>query len=151
MNQAEASGSDDDMDEEREEQVMDELAAAVLEEELGTSPLPDVDSNVRREQDIMAEVARRRQERDADATRKKSDAIFARFDVDRDGLLNFNELRALGLATGGDLPRVAYTSICQEIGADPNKGVTKSLLLTMYTDAALGDAHRDYNLIFARD
>ena len=43
---------------------------------------------------------------------------------------------------------MAYNSICQEIGADHKKGVTKELLLLMYTDAGLGDAHRDYNLIF---
>ena len=29
--------------------------------------------------------------------------------------------------------------------------ITKPLLLTLYTDAGLGDAHRDYNLIFRRD
>ena len=33
-------------------------------------------------------------------------------------------------------------------GANPAKGVTKALLLTMYTDASLGDAHRDHNLVF---
>ena len=54
----------------------------------------------------------------------------------------------MGQATGGELQRAAYNSICQEIGADPSKGVTKALLLCMYTDAGLGDAHRDYNLIF---
>lgn len=142
-NQAEASGSDDDMDTE-EQQAMDELTAAVLESE----GIATVSPAVQREQDIIAEVARRRKDMDAAATRKKSDAIFAHFDADGDGYLNFKELRALGQTTGGDLPLAAYTSICEEIGANPKKGVTKELLLLMYTDAGLGDAHRDYNLIF---
>ena len=62
--------------------------------------------------------------------------------------MNYKELRALGLATGGELPQGVYRSVCEEIGADPSKGVTKELLLLMYTDAGLGDAHRDYNLVF---
>ena len=62
--------------------------------------------------------------------------------------MNYEELRALGLATGGDLPEVAYVALCEEIGANPAKGVTKALLLTMYTDAGLGDAHRDHNMLF---
>ena len=48
------------------------------------------------------------------------------------------------------MPEAAYVSICQEIGAMPARGITKELLLLMYTDAGLGDAHRDYNLIFRR-
>ena len=128
--------------------VMDSIAAAALEAE-GLDPGQLVVSpEVQREQDIMAEVARRRQERDATATKRKSDEIFAHFDADRDGYLNFQELRALGSATGGELPQSAYGAICSEIGANPARGVTKELLLLMYTDAAMGDAHRDHNLIF---
>jgi hypothetical protein len=142
MNQAESSGSDDDMDDER---ALDEIAQAVLESEgLGVVP-----PEVQREQDILAELARKRAERDdAGTVRRKSDEIFDRFDVDRDAHLNYRELRELGRATGGELPQAAYKSICEEIGADPSKGVTKALLLVMYTDAGLGDPHRDYNLIF---
>ena len=143
MNQNEASGSDDDMSGD-EEHVMDELAAAVIESE---GALPVVDPRAQREQDIIiAEVARRREQQNT--TRHKSDEIFERFDADGDGFLNYLELRALGKATGGDLPEAAYVAVCGEIGANPSKGVTKALLLTMYTDAGLGDAHRDYNLIF---
>ena len=153
------------------------LAEAVLESELEFGQVPQLDPAKQREQDIIAEVARRRKEMEATATKKKSDEIFEHFDgkpttkhlqgwhcwpslltaisfnfvhcsADRDGYMNFQELRELGRATGGDLPRPAYVSICEEIGADPSKGVTKALLLLMYTDAGLGDAHRDYNLIF---
>jgi hypothetical protein len=145
MNQHEASGSDDDMDTE-EDRAMDELAAAVIEEE-GLQPVV-MDPATKREQDIIAEVARRRAARDASETKRKSDEIFARFDADRDELLNFSELAELGQATGGELHKATYKAICEEIGADPKKGVTRDLLLTMYTDAGLGDAHRDYNLIF---
>lgn len=147
MNNGEASSSDDDDD---DDAAMDELAAAVIESEMSElgEDLRNIDPEVQRERDIAAEVARRRSERDAAATKTKSDAIFDRFDEDKDGLLNYRELKALGAATGGVLPRSAYTSICNEIGADPAKGVTRELLLTMYTDAGLGDAHRDHNLIF---
>lgn len=145
MNQNEASSSDDDMSGD-EDQVMDALAAEVIASE---GALPPVDPHVQREQDVIAEVARRREEqKNAAATRRKSDEIFERFDVDRDGYLSFQELRALGKATGGELPEAAFVAVCQEIGANPAKGVTKALLLTMYTDAGLGDAHRDHNLVF---
>lgn len=121
---------------------MDALAAAISESEGAQFVEPEVT----REQQVIAEVARRR---DAAETKRKSDAIFDRFDADGDGYLNFDELRALGLATGGELPHPAFVAICEELGAAPHRGVTKSLLLTMYTDAGLGDAHRDYNLIFS--
>ena len=39
-------------------------------------------------------------------------------------------------------------ALCEEIGANPANLVTKALLLTMYTDAGLGDAHRDHNMLF---
>ena len=147
MHNEEASGSDDDMEE-------DPLAEAIIAAEVD----PDVRNELRaavnpaakREADIMAEVARRRAQQGADETKRKSDEIFDHFDQDRDGYLNFPELRALGLATGGELVKSAYDAVCQEIGANPAKGITKPLLLTMYTDAGLGDAHRDYNLIFRR-
>ena len=132
------------------------LAQAVIESELEDfGEMPQVDPAVQREQDIMAEVARRRKQMQGAATKTKSDEIFDHFDRDQDGYLNFNELRALGRATGGDLERNTYGAICQEIGADPSKGVTKALLLIMYTPgedggAGLGDPHRDHNLIFPK-
>jgi hypothetical protein len=153
-NQQEASSSDDDM--ESEDQAMDEFAAAVLEEEMGPNFRDVIAANtnpdVRREQDIVAEVARRREalERGPAETKRKSDEIFARFDADGDGHLNFDELRALGQATGGDLVQARYKMLCEEIGANPKKGITAALLLIMYTDAGLGDAHRDYNLVFPK-
>ena len=142
MNQKEASSSSDEEDD--DDPMIDTLANALLEAE---GPI-EIDPEKQREQDIMAEVARRRAAMNAAATKEKSDKIFERFDKDGDGFLNFKELKELGAATGGQLPREAYDSICGEIGADPRKGVTRELLLLMYTDASLGDAHRDYNLIF---
>ena len=149
MNQHESSGSDDDGSDNEDADADKLLAKAVLEAEMEDAPM-QVDPETLRQQEIIAEVARRRAERDNNtaATKRKSDAIFDRFDIDTDGFMNFQELRALGKATGGDLPHAAYLSLCQEIGANPDKGVSKALLLTMYTDAGLGDAHRDYNIIF---
>mmetsp|Transcript_38165 Transcript_38165/g.76479 ORF Transcript_38165/g.76479 Transcript_38165/m.76479 type:complete len:147 (-) Transcript_38165:57-497(-) len=143
MNNAEASGSDDDDDDK-----IDEVAAVLLEAEGLDASTMQVDASVQREQDIMAEVARRRMESDASATKRKSDEIFTHFDSDGDGYLNYTELCALGKATGGDLPQAAYGAICKEIGANPARGVTKELLLVMYTDAGMGDAHRDHNFVF---
>ena len=145
MHNAEASSSDDDDDDPEMDKA---LAQAVLESEMEEFGPMQVDPAVQRQNDIMAEVARRRKEVQGDATKRKCDAIFDHFDVDHDGYLNYKELHALGQATGGELPHPAYVSICGEIGADPSKGVTKALLLCIYTDANLGDAHRDYNLIF---
>ena len=144
MNNHEAASSD-----EEDDAAMDELTTELLKAE-GIEPGDmQVDPAVKREQDILAELARRRKEQDAGAaTKRKSDEIFAHFDKDGDGHLNYAELRMLGQATGGELPENAYKQICQEIGANPAKGVSKELLLLMYTDAGLGDAHRDYNLIF---
>jgi hypothetical protein len=146
MNQHESSGSDDDGSDNEDADKL--LAAAVLEAEMEDAPV--LDPETLRQQEIIAEVARRRAERDNNttATKQKSDEIFDRFDVDKDGYMNYEELRALGKATGGDLPHAAYMALCEEIGANPAKGVSKALLLTMYTDAGLGDAHRDYNIIF---
>ena len=53
-----------------------------------------VDPDKKREQDIMAEVARRRAAlNNAEATKRKSDAIFDRFDVDKDGYMNYEDIR----------------------------------------------------------
>ena len=145
MNNAEASGSDDDEDDPEFDKA---LAKAVLESEAEDCGPMHVDPELQRQNDIMAEVARRREAMQIDSTKRKSDAIFEKFDVDKDGFLNLKELHALGQATGGDLPYPAYVSICQEIGADPAKGVPKPLLLVIYTDANMGDAHRDYNMLF---
>ena len=149
MNQHESSGSDDDGSDNEDADMDKLLAKAVLEAEMEDAPM-QIDPETLRQQEIIAEVARRRAERDNNeaATKQKSDEIFERFDVDKDGYMNYEELRALGKATGGDLPNAAYISLCEEIGANPAKGVSKALLLTMYTDAGLGDAHRDYNIIF---
>ena len=72
-----------------EDQAMDELVGAVLESE----GIPQLDPETQRQQDIIAEVNRRRAERDAAAqaneTKRKSDEIFAHFDIDRDGYMNF--------------------------------------------------------------
>ena len=146
MHNAEASGSDDD---EEDPEFDKALAKAVLESEADEFGPMQVDPAAQRQRDIMAEVERRRKALQGDSTKRKSDAIFDKFDVDGDGYLNYTELRALGKATGGELPHPAYVSICGEIGADPAKGVPKPLLLVIYTDANLGDAHRDYNMIFS--
>ena len=46
----------------------------------------------------------------------QSDEIFDRFDLDKDGYLNYVELRSLGIATGGELPKASYDAVCEEIG-----------------------------------
>ena len=111
MHNHEASGSESDDDDDVKDKA---LVAAVLEAEMEDfGELPAVDPEVQRRQEIMAEVARRRKEMEGHMTKKKSDEIFGHFDVDRDGFLNYHELNALGEATGGNLPRAAFTSICQ--------------------------------------
>ena len=80
--------------------------------------------------------------------REKSDAIFAHFDVDQDGFLKYAELAALGSATGGNLPEIAFGAICEELNADPTKGIDRNALFCLYTDAGMGDVGRDYNLVF---
>lgn len=77
MNNAEASGSDDD----EEDKALDEIAAAVIEAEGIAASQMEVDPQVQREQEIIAEVARRRASLDAAATKRKSDEIFEHFDV----------------------------------------------------------------------
>ena len=79
MHNAEASGSDDS-DEEEDVEMDKALAEAVLESELEFGQVPQLDPAKQREQDIIAEVARRRKEMEATATKKKSDEIFEHFD-----------------------------------------------------------------------
>ena len=64
--------------------------------------------------------------------------------------MNYDELKAFGRATGGELTQDDYTSICEAIGADLSKGVTKPLLLIMYTDADedFGDIDEDFEVMF---
>ena len=108
-----------------------------------------VDPETARQMEIVEEVKRRRQQDEPARLRHKSDAIFGRFDVDGDGFLNFAELSVLGAATGGgELSQLAYGAVCHEIGADAARGVTCDELFKLYTDADMGDANRDYNLIF---
>ena len=80
----------------------------------------------------------------------KSDEIFAKFDSDLDGWLNFKELVALGHATGGELTEMAYGAVCDELGADHTVGVSKEQLLRMYCED-MGDCDRDYELIFGSE
>ena len=66
---------------------------------------------------------------------------------------HIESLSAVRLQTGGELQRNMYNSICAEIGANPASGITKPLLLLMYTPgdeggAGFGDAFRDFNMIF---
>ena len=93
MNQHESSGSDDDGSDNEDADKL--LAAAVLEAEMEDAPV--LDPETLRQQEIIAEVARRRAERDNNttATKQKSDEIFDRFDVDKDGYMNYEELRTL--------------------------------------------------------
>jgi hypothetical protein len=106
-----------------------------------------------REQEVEEELERRREQQAAKSgksrQREKSDALFDHFDVDRDGFLSYKELAALGKATGGDLPEIAYGAICGEVHADPKRGVSRDELFRLYTDAGMGNVARDYNLVFA--
>ena len=82
---------------------MSELAQMVMESEgidMSKKAVIQEEARVAREQSIMEEVARRRAAADAAATQRKSHAIFERFDVDKDGYLNYRELWALGQVTG---------------------------------------------------
>ena len=135
------------------EAAIDEAASALLQELTVDGAQIELDPEVVRRQDIMEEVARRRAATDEAPgvrLRRKSDAIFAKFDADADGFLSFTELRSLGAATGGDLTELAYGAICAEVEADAKRGVTPDELFRMYTDAEMGDAERDYNIVFRK-
>ena len=113
--------------------------------------LPEVEPDSLRQQAIVAEVERRRalsgntgQQR----LREKSDAIFGRFDLDCNGFLNYKEISLLGAATGGEIPEIAFGSICEEINEDPTHGISSNGLFKLYTTAGMGDADRDFNMIF---
>ena len=139
-----------------EETQEDELVASMIQALSTEGTLSEVremqvDPDCLREQEIVAEVARRRSKLQAKAAtrqREKSDAIFDAFDQDKDGYMNYAELRALGTATGGSLTEIAYCAICEELGIDASRGVTKEELWRMYSSAGMGDASRDYNLVF---
>ena len=134
-----------------EDDLEDEIVASMVQAMSAEGGLMEVDAGALREQEIVAEVAARRSKKHASGAkrqREKSDAIFDTFDADKDGFMNFAELAALGTATGGELPEIAYGAICSEVGANAKKGVTRDELFMMYTDAAMGDVSRDFNLIF---
>lgn len=150
---AEVSAETPSLADEREMEAAIEEAASSLIKELTIDGELQIDPEVARRQEIMEEVARRRAAMDEAPEvrlRRKSDRIFAKFDVDADGYLSFKELRALGAATGGDLTELAYGAICAEVDADAKRGVTPDELFRMYTDAEMGDADRDYNIVFPR-
>ena len=108
-----SSSSDDGGDETPDE-------ARFIEEMYKAHEKMKVDPETERQMEIVAEVARRREQDEPARLRVKSDAIFGRFDVDADGFLSFAELSALGEATGGgELSQLAYGAGCHEIGADP--------------------------------
>ena len=108
-----SSSSDDGGDETPDE-------ARFIEEMYKAHEKMKVDPETERQMEIVAEVARRREQDEPARLRVKSDAIFGRFDVDADGFLSFAELSALGAATGGgELSQLAYGAGCHEIGADP--------------------------------
>lgn len=139
-------------DERAMEAAIEEAAGSLLQELTIDGEL-QIDPEVVRRQEIMEEVARRRAAMDEVPEvrlRAKSDAIFAKFDTDADGFLGYLELRALGAATGGELSELAYGAICAEVEADAARGVSSDELFRMYTDAEVGDADRDYNLLFRR-
>ena len=122
------------------EAAIESAAASLLKEMSGE-----------REHELVEEVQRAQAAPPLDALsdlREKSDAIFGRFDADGDGILCLEELNALSAATGGQpLTELAFRAVCAEVKT-ASAGISREALWLLYTDAGMGDAKRDYNLVF---
>eukprot|EP00586_Coscinodiscus_wailesii_P006324 CAMPEP_0172487552 /NCGR_PEP_ID=MMETSP1066-20121228/16704_1 /TAXON_ID=671091 /ORGANISM="Coscinodiscus wailesii, Strain CCMP2513" /LENGTH=161 /DNA_ID=CAMNT_0013254249 /DNA_START=108 /DNA_END=593 /DNA_ORIENTATION=+ len=86
----------------------------------------------------------------ADGFRDKVRAIHERFDVDRDGYLNYDELSRLQLETGGDvLDENMYVMVCRTLNCRPGTGVSLEGLKLTYA-AEGSDVDDDYEKVFGK-
>lgn len=128
-----------------EAHIEDAFVETMLEE------MPEVEEpEPTREQLVVEELAKRRKLTGPARLRGKSDEIHRHFDRDGDGYLNYPELAALGRATGGELPEIAFGAVCMEVGADSSRGFTPEDLFRLYVEAGMGDVNRDHNLVFSK-
>ncbi|KAL3943236.1 MAG: hypothetical protein SGBAC_002681 [Bacillariaceae sp.] len=71
--------------------------------------------------------------------------IFDMADKDRDSFLSYAECSALADATGDlGMNRDDYEFLCEEVGADKEKGLTADHLVIMYCDMQIGDPIQDW-------
>ena len=91
-----SSSSDDGGDETPDE-------ARFIEEMYKAHEKLKVDPETARQMEIVAEVARRREQDEPERLRHKSDAIFGRFDADADGKFSEGEIAAAAAAVGLDV------------------------------------------------
>lgn len=85
----------------------------------------------------------------AEEFRDKVGAIHEHFDCDKDGYLNFAELKNLQSKTSGaSLDEDQYVMVCKALGCHPSKGVSLPALRLTY--AAEGtNLEEDYGKVFS--
>mmetsp|Transcript_12334 Transcript_12334/g.14873 ORF Transcript_12334/g.14873 Transcript_12334/m.14873 type:complete len:132 (-) Transcript_12334:27-422(-) len=75
-------------------------------------------------------------------------AIHEYFDKDKDGHLNFEELRSLQLLTSGDdMDKEQFVAVCRVLDCHPSRGISlNALKLTYAADGA--NIAKDYDTVF---
>jgi len=77
-----------------------------------------------------------------------SKKVFGMADKNQDGYLCYDEMKWLAKASGDkDLSKQDYETICDAIGANSAKGLTKSHVLKLYRDMRAGDAVEDCQIL----
>mmetsp|Transcript_15341 Transcript_15341/g.21369 ORF Transcript_15341/g.21369 Transcript_15341/m.21369 type:complete len:131 (-) Transcript_15341:20-412(-) len=84
----------------------------------------------------------------ARAMADKVAAIHEYFDKDKDGHLNFQELRSLQLLTSGDdMDKEQFVAVCRVLDCHPSRGISlNALKLTYAADGA--NIAKDYDTVF---
>eukprot|EP00591_Stephanopyxis_turris_P007058 CAMPEP_0195526152 /NCGR_PEP_ID=MMETSP0794_2-20130614/27051_1 /TAXON_ID=515487 /ORGANISM="Stephanopyxis turris, Strain CCMP 815" /LENGTH=123 /DNA_ID=CAMNT_0040656775 /DNA_START=37 /DNA_END=408 /DNA_ORIENTATION=+ len=85
-------------------------------------------------------------------TIKKSDMVrllHEHFDKNKDGFLNFQELKSLQRETSGDnLDENSYVMVCRALDCHPNNGLTLDALLLTYASNGDANIEEDYLAVF---
>jgi hypothetical protein len=79
------------------------------------------------------------------------EALFQHFDADKDGFLNFAELKALQVATSGEtMTEDQYVMVCRTLQCLPAQGISLTALRLTY--AAEGtNVEEDYTRVFGKE
>eukprot|EP01051_Picozoa_sp_SAG22_P019062 SAG22_NODE_3400_length_1733_cov_3.424725_1_plen_206_part_10 len=76
------------------------------------------------------------------------DAIFAWLNhADATGLVKCGMMQRLAGKTGGHLSADDFVLVCKLVGDDPDLGLSKAGLLSLYTDFGLGDPKADFDAL----
>ena len=75
--------------------------------------------------------------------------IHEEFDKDKDGFLNYFELRALQYATSQtELTPDQYKMVCEALGCSPSEGLDVESIRLTYASGGGSDIHKDFDTIF---